>query len=138
MVMRLFEILKLGGYLPGDMEGLKAEILSSTYVNPFAEFELIWENKAAFELKFFKDHLRLSAIRTFERGKGDGSRALKWLCDLADKYHVTIVLHVQPFGLKAKKGEPKKLTVKELGAWYIRFGFVKGKYDEYTRIPKGM
>lgn len=123
----------------GDIKGFRNEVLSETYANPFAEFELVWENKAAFELHFERTYVQLSGIRTLERGKGHGSEAMRWICNLADKYGVTMKLWIQPFGAKPKKGEPKKLNMPQLKEWYKRFGFQKtgkNEYSEYIRYPK--
>lgn len=66
-------------------------------------------------------------LKAYEKGRGDGSRILKMLCDLADRKGVTLYLEPAP---------DKKclLEYSDLVAWYTSYGF-KGKHV-MIRQPK--
>lgn len=102
---------------------------AATSVNPLADFERIWENRAGFEIKSFDGRVRLSCIRTFNRGNRDGSAALDWLCKLADEHQVTISGHIEPVGDKPR------LNVHQLRSWYRRHGFSVILLRSIVRFP---
>ena len=62
---------------------------------------------------------------------GDGSRALRTLCGLADRHGVRISLQVRPFGAK-----PYPMTRQQLLQWYLRHGF-EGDGWKLARHPRG-
>ena len=77
------------------------------------------------------------------RGKGNGTRALRWLNDLADKHDVTLS------GLsKSYMADPEKdpiehdttvLKQNDLTSWYVRHGYEAKKAEgghKITRRPK--
>lgn len=60
------------------------------------------------------------------RGKGESSKVLKVLCDLADKHGVKLTLTAKPIPT-----QQKGLPATKLKAWYQRHGFVfKGEHGE--------
>ena len=61
-------------------------------------------------------------------GHGHGSKALHWLCRLADKHSFKIYLRV-------KSTHHKALSDIELQKWYRRYGF-KLRSSWMTRYPK--
>jgi hypothetical protein len=101
---------------PG-LKAFMADFAAGTEQNPLAGFERIWNASAGFEVSIFNGAIRLAAIRSLERSKGHGSRALDWLCELADRHGVAISAKVSPFG------DGPKLDTKQLRAWYRRRGF---------------
>jgi len=69
-------------------------------------------------------------IGSLESGKGQGTAALTWLCDLADRHDVTLTLKVK--GAKPSDGvlrlinrmeDQRLLSPKDLRAWYRSYGF---------------
>jgi hypothetical protein len=105
-----------------------AEYEAATKPNPFNEKERVWleslfpwRARACFTLQKgqHEECVTLWLIRSLERGKGDGSAALAWLCDLADRHGVMLTGTIQPNGMMRPR-----LTVKQLKAWYRRNGFV--------------
>lgn len=83
----------------------------------------------------------LNSIRSFERGKGQGSAALKMLCDAADRFGVSIQLIASSFG--------DGLSNDDLIEWYGRYGFealypdepltramIDGGYFDMLRVPR--
>lgn len=117
----------------GSKEAVDAfieEFWENTTHNPFSNRERVWQNVAGIECVKWEGCIHLSFIRSFEKGTGAGSAALKWLCQLADKHGVPIELHAKPVG----KGG---LTANKLREWYMRHGFKSNgsKYD-LIRQPK--
>lgn len=89
----------------------------------FGPFFLLYENGVPivkFELHPVTGGLSLAYIEALTRGRGDGQRALKLLCDLADKHSVTMWLQI-----KAMKDKSRRTPKKVLSEIYARFGFVK-------------
>jgi GNAT superfamily N-acetyltransferase len=112
------------------------DFLGQTTENPLNHREQIWHDSAAIECTFGFEHTRgfrrvihLSGIRTFEKSKGQGHDALKWLCGLADKHGVTLHLNAVPFGEGG-------LTQNKLRSWYMRNGFEPTRNSEMVREPK--
>lgn len=56
-------------------------------------------------------------VRSYEQGKGIGSRILRELCELADQYDVSLYLEPAP-------DKDSNLNHDELVAWYSKFGFI--------------
>ena len=73
----------------------------------------------------------LCRIEALNAGCGDGSRALNWLCQLADKHRVRISGIADPFGSRF-------LELDKLLDWYVRHGFEVLVTDSYyiDREPK--
>lgn len=107
-------------------------LLDASAQHPFANFERLWPKEnpiATFEVKPFGDSIRLSCVQSLERGKGNGSRALDWLCQLADAHGVTIKGHIKPVGDKPR------LNVNQLRQWYKRHGFQVILRTDIVRFP---
>lgn len=106
-------------------------VRSMGYVNPFFDRETVIDNAVGVDLSVFNGVVHLSTVRALTKGKGDGTRVMKRLMDLADEMGVTLEGIVEPFG----QGGMSKTA---LMRWYKSFGFVK-KYrhgDEIVRRPK--
>lgn len=96
---------------------LIAEFTEATWPNPFNHRERILFDYVALSLEVYDDDIRLQCIRTLlERGSGQGSRALDWLCALADKHGVELNGTIEPCG-----GIKPRLNVRQLTAWYHGF-----------------
>lgn len=103
------------------------ELRESTFENPFDDSERVTERAGYQVSPAGDDRVHLHSIRSFERGQGHGSEALRHLTDLADKHGVTLEGVAEPFG----QGGLKK---KALGEWYKRHGFTV-RNGEMTRKP---
>lgn len=68
-------------------------------------------------------------ITSVEKGKGNGSRALRLICELADRHNVTIMATVEPLHTDG-------LSKADLHRWYRRAGFVRILADDIERAPK--
>ncbi len=97
-----------------------------TDAHPFAGHLSVLDNYACFEIKPFDGKILFGYVTTLERGKGHGTKALKWLLDLADKHGVTLVGQIQRMG-------DEGLTTVELRRWYKRHGF---KVDRELKIVR--
>lgn len=103
------------------------ELHEGTHENPFDDRERVTQ-RAGYELSHAgDDRVHVHAIRSFEKGKGHGSEALRHLTGLADKHGVTLEGAAVPFG----QGGLKK---KALSDWYRRNGFTI-KHEEMERKP---
>jgi hypothetical protein len=98
-------------------------------INPFNSREVLIDNNVSVELSNFDGHLWINSIMTLERGRGDASRVLQKMCDIADKHQVYMGLGASPFG------KTKGLNKAQLIAWYKRYGFKKVDYDTMERPP---
>lgn len=73
------------------------------------------------------------ALRALTTGRGDGTRGLLTLCNLAEAHGVTLELQAVPLdhtGSRAKRME----RARKLVAWYKRFGF-RGTFFYMSREP---
>jgi len=77
------------------------------------------------------DHwVQIHRIWARHPNRGDGSRILQIVCNLADEHDIGIRLRVIPIGRK-----PYPLPRAQLKCWYERFGF-EGKRWKLRRLPK--
>jgi len=114
---------------------------------------LVQGGKVELKLNPHSDGVSIHWIGSLESGKGQGTAALTWLCDLADRHHVTLTLKVN--GSKPSYGvlrlinrmeDQRLLSPKDLRAWYRSHGFKdvcrervettvhksEKKYEEFT------
>lgn len=116
-----------------NLDAFMEEFYSSTAAHPFSRHLSVFENCVVFEVKPFYavDVIRFGFIQTLYKAQGDGSRALQWLIDLADKHQVTLTGNVKRVG-------DEGLTVNQLRRWYKRNGFHVNRHLEMQRPPKQM
>jgi hypothetical protein len=67
--------------------------------------------------------IEIHRLWTLEPGKGNGSKMLRAICDLADQHGVEIKLKVLPIGRK-----PYPLSREKLKSWYEAHGFAGPKW----------
>ncbi len=86
-------VIKLAGFgKPRDTNGVKAfmeEFYSITKENPFNPRRVVY-GSASLEVSIWDNMIHVSDIQSHE--KGSGQKALRMLCDLADKHRVKIEL----------------------------------------------
>lgn len=141
-MQELLEI-KLSAPPEGTTERLNAfikDFQAATRAHPFARHLDLWgtdDQLVGFEVSKFDGRIHLGAIMSFvEKGAGNGSAAMKWFTDLADKHNVEIELAVKPIP-GAGATNKKSLTKSQLKTWYKKFGFVPSGGDDYMiRKPK--
>jgi hypothetical protein len=113
-----------------DIDRAISEIRSLGIQNPFFYRELLLYNNVGIELSNWDGALHISSIRTMKKGTGDATKAMKQICDIADKNNVVITIYVKPFGY-----EDNRLNTTQLKAWYKRLGFKLQKYNDMERLP---
>lgn len=118
------------------LEAFMGEYWKNTSSHPFDRSLRIWNDSIGFDVSKFDGAISLGSVMSFiEKNAGEASKALKWLCELADKHGVEIDLYVKPIkGAGAKAG--KDLNKAQLKAWYTKNGFVSKRGDDMTRMPK--
>jgi len=119
----------LSKYENTNLDAFMDEFHSSTAAHPFSRHFSVFENCVVFEVKPFVDVISFGFIQTLYKAQGDGSRALQWLVDLADKHQVTLTGNVKRVG-------DEGLTVNQLRRWYKRNGFHVNRHLEMQRPPK--
>lgn len=87
-----------------------------TAQHPTSAHLRVWEKKAAFEVSVFNGAVRLGYIGTIALGKGHGTKALRWLTDLANKHGVEVEGSIHRVGREG-------LSERGLRLWYSRHGF---------------
>lgn len=114
------------------------EFNKSTAPHPFDRRQSIYNDSVGIGLlpsRGSKD-VDLQSIMSFvSKRQGEGSKALKWLCGLADKHGITLRLDIQPIK-NAGTREGKSLTKAELRTWYESNGFKRESGDHFVRQPK--
>lgn len=119
-------------------EAFLQEFCSLTDASP-DNGERIYKKIAGIELEQsnIDKSIRISSIRTFDRGKGHGSVALDWLCVLADKHKVALIGEPIPYNTRIRDNRLHKsfLNREQLMQWYKRHGF-EVSLLQITREPK--
>lgn len=115
-----------------DITSAIKDIRKLGVINPFLSSEVIINDNVKLEVSKFDGALWISSISTIDRGKGDASKVLKMICDIADKYNVVIRMKPEPYGTK------KGLNKGQLVSWYKRHGFKKTEWGEMERIPNNI
>jgi hypothetical protein len=114
-------------------EEFMREYWNETFPHPFERGSRLLSN-ATMRVRPFDGKILISDIMSVEPGKGGGREALKFLCDLADKHGVTLMLTAKEYGTR------NTLTTTKLRDWYSRYGFVtkRGNRDygyDMVRTP---
>lgn len=85
-------------------------------------------------VEVFPEHggIKIETIQALSRRKGEGTKALRFLTDLADKHGVSLYLYAKPFGDEA-------MDLDDLVRFYRRFGFRQDEEgdeeeDEYEGV----
>ena len=74
-----------------------------------------------------------SIVNLGTKGGGEASRALDWLCSMADRHHTTLQLYPEKISGKGKGSIPSQ----GLRKWYMSRGFTEDRYGYYQRQPSG-
>jgi hypothetical protein len=104
-----------------------SEVSSWGKENPFNYNEYIIDN-VKLELSNARDKVRINFIGSISPKKGDGTKLMNRLIELADKMNIKLSLSPDVVGDEGIK------DIRKLIGWYKRFGF-KGGLDGMIRIP---
>ena len=109
------------------------EFVACTDANPFNRRERVLGCAAIALQPRSPDIVQLNMLRALLPSGGHGSRALRWLCRLADQHSVTLVGCVVPTAV----GKYKRplLNRRQLTQWYRRQGFVVYRDGHMERQP---
>lgn len=95
----------------------------------------VWEDTVTIDLHHVDDAIYINKIESNERRSGNASRALRAICNLADRFHTPIELSAY-----SDEGD-NSLSDSALIAWYERNGFVRdpdpNPLDYMRRAPHG-
>ena len=103
---------------PADIDKAIRDIEKLGVRNPLNPKEIIIDNSVVIEVQNWDKRLWFSSLYSIEKGKGNASRIMKKITDIADKYKVTIALDPHPFGTNSEK-----LNRSQLVNFYKKFGF---------------
>lgn len=90
---------------------------NATFENGFNPRQRVYKDVIIELSKSFKG-VRIHDIRAIEKGKGKGTAAMRFICNLADKYQI-------PLALFAKSYDDDDITNDDLSRWYEEFNFKK-------------
>ena len=83
-----------------------------------------------------KNEIHFGSIQSFDRNKGNGTKVLNWICELADKHQVILYGSIEPFmRARGNKDYVMPLNKAQLKVWYKKNGF-KVKGLKISRKPK--
>lgn len=103
---------------PADIDKAIRDIEKLGVRNPLNPKEIIIDDSVVIEVQNWDKRLWFSSLYSIEKGKGNASRIMKKIIDIADKYKVTIALDPHPFGTGSEK-----LNRSQLVNFYKKFGF---------------
>ena len=89
----------------------------STVPNPCNDRERVWGCAAIALEPRDDDVVQLNMVRALLKQQGWGTRALQWLCQLADRHGCTLVGRIVP------TGKLPRLNKCQLKRWYTQHGF---------------
>jgi len=120
---------------PADIDKAVLEIRKLGVRNPLNSSEIIIDDTIIVEVSNWDKRLWFSSIYSTDRGKGNASRVMKKIMDIADKYKVVVALDPHPFGKSTDK-----LNKSQLVTFYKKFGFKfeagEAGFGDMERIPK--
>lgn len=123
------DVIKLKPKNP-KLDSFMHDFNGGTIANPLSHKDRVWNNKVLLEVRPFDGKIHVSDIMSLERGERNASRALDWLCSLADKHAVAMSLTPSAFG------DGKGLNDEQLSSWYARRGFKPDRGTSMVREPK--
>lgn len=116
-------VIKLRGFgSASNTEEFMEDWENITEEHPWTPNMRVFNDAVMVKLVKWGGAIHIEDIQSHEGNpKGEGSKALQAICDLADKHHVTLDLTAQ-----GDRGTPTEALVK----WYTRFGFTITADDE--------
>ena len=129
--MKLEEVIKLSGFKNTDTQSFMDEFADATSRSPIGKGRLY--GNVLIDLSPFSGEIRLSDIKAAAgKGKGDGTKALKFITGLADKHNVVLSGTAQAYDRAHKQVQDTDRLV----SWYSKHGFDIGSKDEGGRKIK--
>jgi hypothetical protein len=103
---------------PADIDKAIKEIEKLGVRNPFNPKEIVIDDAVVIEVSNWDKRLWFSSLYSIDKGKGNASRAMQKIVDIADKHKVTVALDPHPFGTGTGR-----LNRAQLVNFYKKFGF---------------
>ena len=123
--MRLDEItIKLSGFKNTDTKPFMDDFTAMTNKSPIGKGRLYRD--VLIDASPFQGEIHISDIKAASKGKGDGTKALLFLTDLADKHNVVLSGTAQAYDSAHKQIQDTDRLV----SWYSKHGFNIGERDE--------
>jgi GNAT superfamily N-acetyltransferase len=98
-------------------EAFLRDLFDASYPNPLNPRERILAGiEVAVEVSPLRGGVHLDEVRALRPGKGEGTKAMRFLAELADKHGVTMTLFPMPFG-------DQKMDTDDLVRFYRKHGF---------------
>lgn len=113
-----------------QLEAFMDDFRAGTGQNPLGMRDRVWGENVVIEVRPFDGKIHISDIMSLERGAGNASKALDWLCSLADKHGVKMSLTPDSYG------DGQGLDNDQLAAWYAKRGFKFVRGQLMVREPK--
>jgi hypothetical protein len=111
-------VIKLGSNpYKARCKAFMADYIAATEDHPFDRSARYLPDAASIIADEFDSMIHISDIRSLIPGTGGGSKALAFLCQLADKHQVKLSLTAKAYG------DDERLSTPQLHAWYARYGF---------------
>lgn len=112
-----------------------SDFRQQTVALPTSSRDRLWQDSVVFQLSPFGDNIDLDYIVSIkQKSAGNATKAMQWLCELADTHAVSLRLNVQP--KKSAGAEGRSLSAVELRRFYAKFHFKKTFGDEMLRQPE--
>ena len=120
------------GAVSPELLAYMEDFRAGTQPNPLGARDRVWGGEVLVEIRPFDKRIHISDIMSLHRGQGYGSKALQWLCSLADKHGVAMSLTPSAFGSE----NAQELDDEQLKAWYTRHGFKPHRGSLMVREPQ--
>jgi hypothetical protein len=113
-------VLRLTGFrnkYGAAAEAFLRDLFDASYPNPLNPRERILAGiEVAVEVSPLRGGVHIDEVRALRPGKGEGTKAMRFLAELADKHGVTMTLFPMPFG-------DQKMDTDDLVRFYRKHGF---------------
>ena len=116
--MKLKEALQIRSTGNDRLDSFMEEYYSHTEPHPMSRRMRVYEN-TVLEVSPFNGAIQIDSIVSMQPMSGAGSKAAKFLMELANKHRVKIELYAKPFS----KNTDHITDMEQLIRWYMRLGF---------------
>lgn len=111
--------MRINQLLENNTENFIKDFYNNTTENPINHRERILDNHTVIELYKDNNTIRISDIRSLNPKTGAGTKTLKFLKSLADKYNTKLTLTAKPY----HNNNEYITDLETLAKWYYKNGF---------------
>jgi len=116
--MKLKEALQIKSTGNDRLDSFMEEFYEETSPHPFDRASRVYDH-SVIELSPFNGAIHLSAVVSMQPRSGQGTKALNFIKELANKHRVKIELSAKPFS----NNKEHITDLGDLVRWYVRNGF---------------